>query len=139
MASSGIERGEAPPGRTTSGMLALYQVLREIPAPAPGILSAYTDISADPSIGEAYLLAFCERVKTIRDELPDAERVSFGAAARRIQDVIVQSLAVVPLRKQQEETTDVSDAPGSTPLVTRPGDAERVALGSEWQPRPHPG
>lgn len=125
---------------------AVLQALRETAAPAGGVLSAFVDTSPERSIGQAYLIAFRDRVKAIREELPKARRAHFDAAAAQAEAVITRSfspghpgLAVfasgdeayvfaAPLPKRPLETVRFGEQPVVAPLEAAVDDFERAAV-----------
>ena len=120
--------------------------LLETSPPAGEVLSVYVDASPERSVGQAYLIAFQDRVKAIRAELPKEQRARFDAAAAQAAAVITRSfspghpgLAVfasgdegyvfaVPLPKRPAEIVRFADLPVIAPLVEAVDDGERAAV-----------
>jgi peptide chain release factor subunit 1 len=131
---------------STRAIPAVLQALRETAAPAGGVLSAYIDTSPERSIGQAYLIAYRDRVKAFRATLPKAKRVHFDTAAAQAEAVLTRSVApghpglavfasgdeayvfAVPLPKRPPETVRFGEQPVVMLLEAAVDDGERAAV-----------
>jgi peptide subunit release factor 1 (eRF1) len=124
-------------------------VLRELRAttpPAGGVLSAFVDTSLERSIGEAYRIAFRDRVDSLRANQPQERHDQFNAAVAQAEAVITRmidpgrpGLAVfasgdgtylfaVPLPERPAESVHFADQPLLSALEAAVDDAERAVV-----------
>jgi peptide subunit release factor 1 (eRF1) len=105
-------------GTQSSTLPGVIKSLREITAPGDRVLSVYLDTSPGRIAGQAYLLAYRDACKALRETLPTGERDAFEAAAAQAERHLTQ---LVPGRPGLALFASGSpDYLFAAPLPTRP-------------------